>query len=82
MFVFFGLVAVGGTAYVQVGRVDGATVLTGVAIGALACAILVANNLRDIAGDTAPASAPWPPGLATAGHSAPLRRTVRHWPRW
>jgi 1,4-dihydroxy-2-naphthoate octaprenyltransferase len=26
--------------------------LTGVAIGALACAILVANNLRDIAGDT------------------------------
>ncbi len=52
MFVFFGLVAVSGTAYVQVGRVDWATLLTGVAIGALACAILVANNLRDIAGDT------------------------------
>jgi 1,4-dihydroxy-2-naphthoate octaprenyltransferase len=52
VFVFFGLVAVGGTAYVQVGRVSVATLLTGVAIGALACAILVANNLRDIAGDT------------------------------
>ena len=51
VFVFFGLVAVSGTAYVQVGRVSVATVLTGVAIGALACAILVANNLRDIAGD-------------------------------
>jgi len=52
VFVFFGLVAVGGTAYVQVGRVGWATLLTGVGIGALACAILVANNLRDIAGDT------------------------------
>ena len=52
VFVFFGLVAVGGTTYVQVGRVGWATLLTGVAIGALACAILVANNLRDIAGDT------------------------------
>ncbi|HZA02964.1 MAG TPA: 1,4-dihydroxy-2-naphthoate polyprenyltransferase [Propionibacteriaceae bacterium] len=52
VFVFFGLVAVGGTAYVQVGRVSLPAVVTGVAIGALACAILVANNLRDIAGDT------------------------------
>jgi 1,4-dihydroxy-2-naphthoate octaprenyltransferase len=52
VFVFFGLVAVGGTTYVQVGRVGWATLLTGVAIGALACAILVANNLRDIVGDT------------------------------
>jgi len=52
VFVFFGLVAVCGTAYVQVGRVSVATLLTGVAIGALACAILVANNLRDIAGDS------------------------------
>ena len=53
VFVFFGLVAVGGTAYVQVGRFTLATLLTGVAIGALACAILVANNLRDLAGDSA-----------------------------
>jgi 1,4-dihydroxy-2-naphthoate octaprenyltransferase len=51
VFLFFGLVAVGGTAYVQVGSISWATLLIGVAIGALACAILVVNNLRDIAGD-------------------------------
>jgi 1,4-dihydroxy-2-naphthoate octaprenyltransferase len=51
VFVFFGLVAVCGTAYVQVGFVSSATLLAGAAIGALACAILVANNLRDITGD-------------------------------
>ena len=51
VFVFFGLVAVCGTAYVQVGRISLATLLTGVWVGALACAILVTNNLRDIRGD-------------------------------
>ena len=51
VFVFFGLVAVCGTAYVQVGRISLATLLTGVWVGAQACAILVANNLRDIGGD-------------------------------
>jgi 1,4-dihydroxy-2-naphthoate octaprenyltransferase len=51
VFIFFGLVAVCGTVYVQVGWVSPATLLTGIWIGALACAILVANNLRDIVGD-------------------------------
>jgi len=51
VFVFFGLVAVCGTVYVQVGRVSLATLLTGMWVGALASAILVANNLRDIRGD-------------------------------
>jgi 1,4-dihydroxy-2-naphthoate polyprenyltransferase len=51
VFVFFGLVAVCGTAYVQVGKVSLATLLTAVWVGALACAILVTNNLRDIRGD-------------------------------
>ncbi|MDR1768881.1 MAG: 1,4-dihydroxy-2-naphthoate polyprenyltransferase, partial [Propionibacteriaceae bacterium] len=51
VFVFYGLVAVAGTTYIQVGYVSAATWWTGVAIGALACAILVANNLRDIDGD-------------------------------
>jgi 1,4-dihydroxy-2-naphthoate polyprenyltransferase len=51
VFVFFGLVAVCGTAYVQVGKVSLATLLTGVWVGTLACAILVTNNLRDIRGD-------------------------------
>ena len=53
VFVFFGLVAVCGTVYVQLGRVPAAAVFTGAWVGALACAILVANNLRDLAGDAA-----------------------------
>jgi 1,4-dihydroxy-2-naphthoate octaprenyltransferase len=53
VFVFFGLVAVCGTAYVQGGRVTVPAVLGGVAMGALACAILVANNLRDLPTDDA-----------------------------
>jgi 1,4-dihydroxy-2-naphthoate polyprenyltransferase len=51
VFVFFGLVAVCGTVYVQVGQISLAALLTGVWIGALACAILVANNVRDVRGD-------------------------------
>ncbi len=51
VFIFFGLVAVCGTTYVQVGKISLATLLTGVWVGALACAILVTNNLRDIRGD-------------------------------
>jgi 1,4-dihydroxy-2-naphthoate octaprenyltransferase len=51
VFVFFGLVAVVGTTYVQVGRVTASSVVSGIAIGCLACAILVANNLRDVRGD-------------------------------
>ena len=53
VFVFFGLVAVCGTYYVQVGRVTLAALLTGVWVGALACALLVTNNLRDLEGDRA-----------------------------
>jgi 1,4-dihydroxy-2-naphthoate octaprenyltransferase len=53
VFIFFGLVAVGGTTLVQLGRVTAATGWAAVAIGALACAILVANNLRDLTGDRA-----------------------------
>jgi len=51
VFVFFGLVAVLGTTYVQAGRVSSAAVAGGVAVGALASAILVVNNLRDIPTD-------------------------------
>jgi len=53
VFLFFGLVAVVGTTYVQLGDVTRASVLAGIGVGALACAILVANNLRDIATDAA-----------------------------
>ncbi|MGB7961622.1 MAG: 1,4-dihydroxy-2-naphthoate polyprenyltransferase [Propionicimonas sp.] len=53
VFIFFGLVAVAGTTYIQLGWVPGAAWWAAIAIGALACAILVANNLRDLAGDAA-----------------------------
>jgi 1,4-dihydroxy-2-naphthoate octaprenyltransferase len=51
VFTFFGLVAVCGTTYVQVGRITGVSVICAVAIGLLACALLVANNLRDVPTD-------------------------------
>jgi 1,4-dihydroxy-2-naphthoate octaprenyltransferase len=51
VFVFFGLVATAGTAYVQAERITPSAVVGAVAIGALACAILLANNLRDIPTD-------------------------------
>jgi 1,4-dihydroxy-2-naphthoate octaprenyltransferase len=51
VFVFFGLVATVGTTYVQAERITATSVLLGVGCGAFACAILVANNLRDLAGD-------------------------------
>ncbi|MFN8074917.1 MAG: 1,4-dihydroxy-2-naphthoate polyprenyltransferase [Kineosporiaceae bacterium] len=51
VFVFFGLVAVLGTTYTQVDRIDGVAWAGAVGIGCLACAILVANNLRDVPTD-------------------------------
>ena len=53
VFVFFGLVAVVGTTFVQTGSVAGPGVRGVGAVGLLIVAILVVNNLRDIAGDTA-----------------------------
>ena len=52
VFVFFGLVAVVGTTYVQTRTFEPAAWAAAIGIGALACAILVANNLRDIPTDT------------------------------
>ena len=52
VFVFFGLVAVIGTTYVQTETWEWPALYAGIGIGALACAILVANNLRDIPTDT------------------------------
>ena len=49
--VFFGLVAVCGTAFVQLGEVPALAVWAALPVGALATAILVVNNLRDRAGD-------------------------------
>jgi 1,4-dihydroxy-2-naphthoate octaprenyltransferase len=52
VFVFFGLVAVVGTTYVQTAEWHWAALYAGIGVGALACAILVVNNLRDIPTDT------------------------------
>jgi 1,4-dihydroxy-2-naphthoate octaprenyltransferase len=49
---FFGFVAVCGTAFVQLGYVPAIAVWSALPVGALATAILVVNNLRDVAGDT------------------------------
>lgn len=51
VFCFFGLVAVMGTAYVQHERFTLPALYAAIGVGALACAILVANNLRDIPTD-------------------------------
>jgi 1,4-dihydroxy-2-naphthoate polyprenyltransferase len=53
VFIFFGLAAVGGTYYVQAGTMRAAAWWASVPMGLLAVAIIVVNNLRDIATDRA-----------------------------
>jgi 1,4-dihydroxy-2-naphthoate octaprenyltransferase len=52
VFVFFGLVATVGSTFVQIEWIPWMAVVCGVAVGALATALLVINNLRDIPTDT------------------------------
>lgn len=52
VFIFFGLVPVIGTVYVQTLKVNAADVVAACAIGLLICTLLVVNNLRDIPTDT------------------------------
>lgn len=52
VFIFFGLVATLGTQYTQIGSITPVGVLGAIGVGALASAILVANNLRDIPTDS------------------------------
>ncbi len=53
VFVFFGFVAAVGSAYVQLESFTARSAWVGVGCGCLSCALLVANNLRDISGDAA-----------------------------
>ncbi|WP_433504385.1 1,4-dihydroxy-2-naphthoate polyprenyltransferase [Pseudonocardia halophobica] len=53
VFVFFGLVGVLGTVVTQSGTPGALAIVGAVGVGLLTCAVLVANNLRDIAGDEA-----------------------------
>jgi 1,4-dihydroxy-2-naphthoate octaprenyltransferase len=52
VFVFFGLAAVAGTAYVQMLTLAWLPLAAAAAVGLLACALLVINNLRDIPTDS------------------------------
>ena len=51
VFVFFGLVAAVGSAYVQLEALTLRSLWAGLGCGCLSCALLVANNLRDLSGD-------------------------------
>ncbi len=53
VFIFFGLAAVAGTYYVQVGSVSAAAWWMSVPVGLIITAILVVNNLRDLENDHA-----------------------------
>lgn len=50
---FFGLVAVGGTYYLQAGSWSPLATPAGLAVGAMAAAVLLLNNYRDLAADAA-----------------------------
>src|SRR3954469_25749709 len=51
VFIFFGVVATTGSAYVHLERITGLALLASVPVGLLATALLVVNNLRDIPTD-------------------------------
>src|SRR5205823_13816450 len=51
VFLFFGVVATAGSAYVHLERITGLALLASVPVGLLATALLVVNNLRDIPTD-------------------------------
>jgi 1,4-dihydroxy-2-naphthoate octaprenyltransferase len=51
VFVFFGLVATVGSWFLQTGRLSWAVVAAGGMLGALAAAVLVVNNYRDLEAD-------------------------------
>ena len=51
VFLFFGVVAVNGTAYLQTGGTGTVALVASASVGFLAAAILVVNNLRDVATD-------------------------------
>jgi 1,4-dihydroxy-2-naphthoate octaprenyltransferase len=48
VFVFFGIVAVLGTFYLQAGTINGAAIMASLPVAMLVTAILVVNNLRDV----------------------------------
>jgi 1,4-dihydroxy-2-naphthoate octaprenyltransferase len=53
VWLFFGLVAVGGTYYLQTGSLSGAALTAATMVGFPATAVLVVNNYRDLESDAA-----------------------------
>jgi 1,4-dihydroxy-2-naphthoate octaprenyltransferase len=51
VFVFFGIVPVVGTAYVQTEQLSWAALIASIPVGLLSCSMLVVNNLRDVVTD-------------------------------
>lgn len=51
VFIFFGLIATVGTAYIQILELDAMAVLLGINFGFYATAVLLVNNIRDVATD-------------------------------
>jgi 1,4-dihydroxy-2-naphthoate octaprenyltransferase len=76
VFLFFGLMAVCGTIYVQAGTVGTAGWLAGVAIGLLAASVLTVNNHRDIAHDATTGRRTLSVVLGAAGSRAVYRTSV------
>jgi 1,4-dihydroxy-2-naphthoate octaprenyltransferase len=76
VFVFFGLVAVSVTYFVQAGRITGLALLAGIPMGLLAANILVVNNYRDADTDAAAGKRTlvvrFGRGFARAQHAASL----------
>jgi 1,4-dihydroxy-2-naphthoate octaprenyltransferase len=52
VFIFFGIVAVVGTYYVQSAHITSLSIVAAIPVGVQACALLVLNNLRDRAEDS------------------------------
>ena len=73
---FFGLMAVCGTIYVQAGTIGTAGWLAGVAIGLLAASVLTVNNHRDIAHDATTGRRTLSVVLGEAGSRAVYRTSV------
>jgi 1,4-dihydroxy-2-naphthoate octaprenyltransferase len=73
---FFGLMAVCGTIYVQAGTIGTAGWLAGVAIGLLAASVLTVNNHRDIAHDATTGRRTLSVVLGAAGSRAVYRTCV------
>jgi 1,4-dihydroxy-2-naphthoate octaprenyltransferase len=86
VWLFFGLVAVGGTYYLQTGSLSSAALTAATLVGFPATAVLVVNNYRDLDPDARSASAPWPcasGGPSAAGNTRCSCSDPSHcWPCW